>query len=318
MRLDFTTFGEGVIRLSVPAGQRIEAASRFDVGVSGAEALTAAALCRLGWRCGWHSALPDIPPGRLVAQYFRSHGVDLSSVIWRPEGRVSCYYVEFSHPPRPTMVYYDRKASCFANLTPEDIDWNKLLDTRHLHVSGLTVPLSRGTEEIISSALVRAKEKGVTTSFDVNYRQLLWSPEEARAKLTELLKGVDLLFLSRRDAANVFGCDGDAEEAISRLSEMTGARNIVMSLADDGVIGWDGAAFHREAARDVTIIDRIGAGDAMMAGILHGWFRGSLHQGLRYGTVMAALALSQDGNAVITDEAELERLLSADPIDIVR
>lgn len=318
MPLDFTTFGEGVIRLSVPAGQRIETASRFDVGISGAEGLTAAALSRLGWRCGWHSALPDIPPGRLVAQYFRSHGVDLSSVIWRSKGRVSSYYVEFAHPPRPTMVYYDRKDSCFTNLTPRDIDWDKFLDTKHIHLSGMTVPLSQGAKDIIVDALSRAREQGITTSFDVNYRQLLWSPAEALANLTDLVKGVDILFLSRRDADNVFGCDGDPKSVILRLSDMTGARNIVMSLSDEGVIGWDGETVQREDARNVTIIDRIGAGDAMMAGVLHGWFRGSLHQGLQYGAVMAALALSQNGNAVITDEAELEHLLSADPVDIVR
>ncbi|SVC62076.1 uncharacterized protein METZ01_LOCUS314930, partial [marine metagenome] len=61
-RFDLTTFGEGVLRLSVAAGQRIETATTFDVNVSGTEANIAGALSRLGWRCGWVSALPDTPP----------------------------------------------------------------------------------------------------------------------------------------------------------------------------------------------------------------------------------------------------------------
>lgn len=318
MRFDLTTFGEGGLRLSVPAGQRMETATRFDVDVSGTEANVAGALARLGWRCGWVSALPDTPPGRRVVQAQRAHGTDLSAVIWRPEGRVSSYYVEYAQPPRPVMIYYDRKDSCFTQLRPDDIDWDYLLDTRHLHLSGLTVPLSSGAAEIVVTALQRAKAAGVTTSFDVNFRQLLWTADDARKKLIDLARGVDVLFLGCRDAVKVFGCSGEPPEIIDTLAAMTGARNIVMSLSSDGVAGWDGTTLHQVAAHDVGIIDRIGAGDAMVAGILHGWLRGSLPKGLAYGSMMAALAMSQVGDAVITTEAELERLLTADPVDIVR
>ncbi len=318
MRFDFTTFGEGVIRLSVPAGQRIETTNKFDVDVSGTEANVASALARLGWRTGWVSALPDTPPGRRVEQCFRPHGVDLSGLIWRMEGRVSTYYVEYSKPPRPTTIYYDRKGSCFANLTPGDIDWDYLLDTRHLHVSGLAVPLSSGSREIISLALARAKERGITTSFDINYRHLLWSAEEARETLVPLLQGVDLLFLAKRDAAILFGCDGEVSEVVAGLSHLTGAGNIVVSLASEGVAGWDGTSIEYQKACDVEIIDRIGAGDAMISGVLHGWFGGSLFKGLRYGAMMAALAMSQNSEAVVTNKEELERLLATDPVDIFR
>ena len=318
MRFDLTTFGEGGLRLSVPAGQRIETAVRFDIDVSGTEANVAGALSRLGWRCGWVSALPDTPPGRRVIHAQRAHGTDLSAVVWRPEGRVSSYYVEYTQPPRPVMIYYDRKDSCFTQLRVDDIDWDYLLDTRHLHLSGLTVPLSEGASEIITTALARAKSAGITTSFDVNFRQLLWSAEEARGKLVDLASDVDVLFLGRRDAIKVFGCDGNPTDIVQALAAMTGARNVVMSLSSDGVIGWDGNTTHTAPARAVGIIDRIGAGDAMVAGILHGWFRGDLKQGLSYGVLMAALAMSQVGDTVVTTQAELDRLLTQDPVDIVR
>lgn len=318
MRFDFTTFGEGVLRLSVPPGERIERAKSFDVDVSGTEANVASALSRLGWRCGWVSALPDTPPGRRVEHCFRAHGVDLSGLIWREEGRVSSYYVEYSHPPRPTMVYYDRKDSCFTNLTPNDIDWDYLLDTRHLHISGLSVPLSDGVREIITLALSRAKEKGITTSFDMNYRKLLWDEKEAREHLVPLMNEIDVLFLARRDAMSVLGCEGDVDEIVGQVAQMTGAHNIVISISDDGVVGWDGSSVQHVKAREVGIVDRIGAGDAMTSGILHGWFDGSLFKGLRYGTMMAALAMSQSGEAVVTSRTELERLLTTDPIDIFR
>ena len=317
-RLDLTTFGEGGLRLSVPAGRRIETATAFDVDVSGTEANVAGALSRLGWKCGWVSALPDTPPGRRVLNACRNNGVDVSAVVMRTDGRVSCYYVEYAHPPRPVMIYYDRKDSCLARLHPDDIDWDYLLDTRHLHMSGLTVPLSANTEAVVSRALKRARRQGVSTSFDVNYRKLLWPAAEAGERLLPLLAAVDVLFCGRRDAEALFGCQGEPEEVAFALAERTRARNVVVSLSGDGVIGWDGSEMHREDARAVRIVDRIGAGDAMVAGVLHGWMKGSLAHGLRYGTAMAALALSQIGETVVTHESELESLLDGDAADIVR
>lgn len=317
-RFDVTTFGEAVIRLSVPAGQRMETASGFDIDVSGTEANVVGALSRLGWRCGWVSSLPESPLGRRVLNKFRGHGIDLSAVSWRPEGRIATYFVEFAHAPRPIRIYYDRKDSCFTRMQPEDIDWDYLLDARHLHLTGLSVPLGPWTGEIIERAITLAKGRGLTTSIDVNYRSLLWTTEEARARLVPLVGGVDLLMCSLRDAKSVFGCEGSAEGAALQLAGLTGAANIVLTLEREGVIAFDGSRLHREAASPVKIVDRIGAGDAMAAGVLHGWLQDSLQAGLRYGSVMAALALSQFGDAVVTHAGELERILGGSSTDIQR
>ena len=162
----------------------------------------------MGWRCGWVSALPKNPLGRRVQNKFRGHGIDLSAVVWQEEGRVGTYYVEFAEAPRPIKVVYDRKDSCFARMGPEDVDWDYLLDTRHLHLTGLTIPLSARAGQVIEQAVGRAKQAGITTSIDVNHRSLLWSAEEARERLLPLTDGIDLLFCSMRDVWTVFGCEG--------------------------------------------------------------------------------------------------------------
>ena len=317
-RFDVTTFGEGGLRLSVPKGERIERASRFDVHIAGAEANVTGALARLGWSCGWVSALPDTPAAHRVANEYRTAGLDLSAVVWRKEGRVSVYYVEYAEPPRPTRVWYDRKDSCCAALAPDAIDWDYLLDTRHVHMSGITLPLSPGCGDIVRQALARGRERGVSTSFDVNYRNLLWSPETARATTLPLLAHVDILFCRQRDAELVFGCRGAAEEALQQLADLTGVDTIVMSCAEDGLIARLAGAIHRVAARNVAIIDRIGAGDGMVAGVIHGWLQGDVVKGLDYGAVLAALAMSQHGDLVITSRDEVEALLAGDAGEIAR
>jgi len=309
-RFDVTTYGEGGLRLSVPVGSRIETTNVFEVDVSATEANVLGALSRLGWRCGWFSALPATAPGRRVAHAFRVAGIDLSAVHWREQGRIGCYYVEYAEPPRATTVLYDRKDTCFAQLPLADVDWGYLLDTRHIHLTGLTYPLSDNTAAIIPAIVSRAREAGVTLSFDVNHRSLLWSVAECRERLLPLFRHIDLLFCSRRDAANVFGCEGSPEQAATQLLELSGAAEVVMSLSDDGVLAAGAAGIQRHAAHPVKVVDRIGAGDALAAGVLHGWLKGDLSTGLRYGTAMAALAMSQRGDMVITHAQELDALIN--------
>ena len=313
-----TTFGEGIIRLSVPAGDRISRAKSFDVDAGGTEANVAAALAQLGWRTGWVSALPDTPVGWRVLNSFRHFGIDCSGVAMHETGRVSCYYAEFAHPPRSIQIIYDRENSCFTRFTPEQVDWNYLLDTSHLHLSGLTVPLSESASSIIAKAVAAAHSAGISTSLDINHRQLLWSAAEASAALLPLAQGVDVLFCSLRDAARVFGCEGDDEHVTKRVARLAGAKNTVITLGSRGAIAWNGTCVMRESAWNVRVIDRIGAGDAFAAGVICGWKEGSLRRGLRYGNLMAALTLTQLGDMVTTSRQEIEDLLSGPREDIVR
>jgi 2-dehydro-3-deoxygluconokinase len=318
-RFDVVTIGEGQLRYSVPSGHRLEHVSQFDVHACGAEANVAGLLARLGWRCGWLSSLPKTPLGRRVANEFKLSGLDLSAVVWLDTGRLATYYVEYSDPPRSTQVYYDRANTCFTNLTKGEIDWDYLTDARILHLSGLTVPLSAHLRDIALEAIRRAKAAGVLVSFDVNYRRRVWSCEQARETLLPILRDVDVLFCSRNDARVVFGIDGEPREIVEQVATLTAANFIVASLSHEGLIGWDGRGFYQQPACDVSIVDRIGAGDAMVAGVLHGFLQGDFFRGVRYGAITAALALSQFGDQVVTTREELEDLLTArGSVDIYR
>jgi 2-dehydro-3-deoxygluconokinase len=188
--------------------------------------------------------------------------------------------VEYAVPPRSTQVYYDRSNTCFANLTVDQIDWDYLLDTRLVHLSGLTVPLSPSVRAITIEAAKRAKARSIAVSFDLNYRQRMWTTAEARATLSPMLQDVTLLFCGRGDARQVFGLDGEPADIVQQLGELTSAQYIVTSLSSEGSIGWDRRAFYTEPAREVVILDRIGAGDAMVADVLHGWLQGDFAKAL--------------------------------------
>lgn len=317
-RFDVTTIGEGQLRYSVPPGQRLERATQLDVRVSCTEANVASLLARLGWHCGWITSLPMTPLGKRVANEFMLSGLDLSAVVWSDQYRLATYYVEYAVPPRATQVYFDRANTCFTNLTKAQMDWEYLLDTRMLHLSGLTVPLSPSLREIVLEAIRRARAKNIAISFDMNYRRRVWTPAQARDALLPILQDVTILFCSRGDARQVFGVAGEPRQVVQQLGELTNATHIVTSLSSDGLLGWDRQSFYHAPAREVVILDRIGAGDAMVGGVLHGWLQNDFAKAVRYGALTAALALSQYGDQVITTRAEVDALLDATSPDIER
>ena len=311
---DVTTLGEMMLRLSVPSGVRLETAAQLDAHPAGAEANLATLLARLGRRVRWAGALPANPLGRRCASHLRAAGVDEAAIVWdsAPTARLGTYYVEFGAPPRGIQVVYDRAYSSAARLGPDDVDWGKLLDTRLLHLTGITPALSPKCRALIEEAVRRARAAGVPLSFDINYRAKLWGTDEARAVLEPLVQGIELLSCGMGDAGRIFGCTGEPGEMAQALLDRTGAKHVLMSSGEEGARLWDGTQWLHRPARATTIIDRLGAGDALAAGVIHGWLDGDLATGLRYGVTLAALALSQHGDAVVTHRAELEALVAGE------
>ncbi len=309
MTFDITTFGEALLRLSVPQGVRLQAAAQLDVHPAGAETNIATLMARLGYQSAFHSILPNNPLGRLVGDHLRQAGVNLDGVIWDENGRMGTFFVEFAVPPRAIQVIYDRADSCVTRMTPDLIRWDQMLDTRLVHLTGITPAVSPTCAQTISAIMERARAANIPISFDINYRQKLWSEAAAREWLTPVIQGVDLLFCGQGDARRVFGIEGTPEQVVRALADLSSAKAVVVSLSNEGVIGWDGAHITQQPALPVEVIDRIGAGDALACGVLHGWFNGDLALGLRYGVTLAALALSQHGDAVVTNRAEVDALL---------
>lgn len=311
---DVTTFGEILLRLSVPAGQRLETATSLNLYPAGAEANVAGLLARLERKTCWVGALPKNPLGQLAVNHLRAAGVDPKGIIWRDGGRLGTYYVEFGEAPRGIQVTYDRAHSVATTLVPNGINWDLLMDSRLIHLTGITPALSDSCHKITLEILRIANLQKVPVSFDINYRRKLWSEAKARETLLPMIQGVEILFCSQIDAIRIFGCKGEMLEIAQAMTEVSHARNVVITLGEKGAILWDGKGTYHEPSLNTKIIDRLGAGDALAAGVIHGWLDGNKVAGLRHGVALAALALSQFGDMVITTKSEMVSLTDSGSI----
>ncbi len=323
-RFDVTTIGEGSLRLSVPAGDQLERATNLNLAISGTEGNVVGALGNLGWKTAWFSKLPKTALGKRVLNEYRLAAIDTSEVVWAENERLATVFVEYAVTPRLTNVVFDRNLSAFSQMTAQDVNWDYLLDTQLIHLTGITASLSDSLQTILTELVKRASQKGIKLSFDVNYREKLWSTEQAHKVLLPLVKASDLLFCSQADAEKVFGCTGSPEDKLLQLSKQTQAQHIVMSCGSEGVIAWDGQHVLSQPAKDVDIIDRIGAGDGLPAGVIHGYLktdfsgRKDFDVALEYGCTMAALAMSQFGELISCSAEHLDSYLKGPKNDISR
>jgi 2-dehydro-3-deoxygluconokinase len=325
-RFDLVSLGESMLRLSVPAGRRLKDARQLDLEVGGAESNVCVAMSQLTWRCGWVGRLPDTALGDIVLRVLRTDGVDVSAVKRVAGERIGTFYIEYASAPRSIQVIYDRADSAAAHMTAADVDWDYLLDTRVLHLTGITPALSASCYALVAEAIQRARAAGVTVSFDVNYRARLWSAAEAGERLRPLMAEADLLLCKGADAAQLFGCRGEPREVMTALKALTKAEVLYCTFGERGAALLDGDEFAAEPALPVQIVDRVGSGDAFAAGVLDAWLaagqgadlKAMRREGLRRGVALAAIALSQYGDRVLTNRAELEAVMAQERHDIVR
>lgn len=318
--------GETMIMFAPPGHERLEHSDDFRGLIGGAEANVAVGLVRLGIPAGWIGKLPDNALGRWVVNGTRRYGVDTSAVVWSTTGRVGTFFVEFGARPRPTRTIYDRAGSAATTLTVDELDWDYIGGAEWLHLTGITPALSETCRRAVPEIVRRARALDVKVSFDLNYRSKLWSPDAARAAWDEILPHVNLLITTREDAALLLGTPGETlhcdvaapEAALHRLFDAYTLDAAVITCGGEGSAAYDGQAVVSVPSWPLEPVNRLGAGDAFVAGLLYGLMKADLKTGLAYGNAMAALKFTVPQNLPLIDREDVERLLSGSHLRLVR
>ena len=312
MTYDLTTIGEGQIRLTCERGDRLATARSLRMTAAGSEANVSGLLSELGRSTAWATKLPKGELADRIALEYSAVGVDMRHVVLTDEGRVALYFLEPGEFPLPGKVTYDRQYTPFRSITPEDFDWDSLLDTRVVFLTGITAALTPETAAVVRYFADAACERGVVVALDVNFRSLLWSGEQARKVLEPIARRAAILFCSRSDARIVFGIEGEGVDVCHNLREEMGAPTVVSTDGRAGTYLSTARTDRVFEIKSVPVIDRPGAGDSFVAGTLHGWLDGDVERGIEMGTKVAQLALTHHGDLTHVRPGELLALHGSD------
>jgi 2-dehydro-3-deoxygluconokinase len=325
---ELITFGETMIRLSPPGYARLEQANSLDVNVGGSELNVAVAAQRLGLQTSYVTRLTRNPLGRMIENKAREHGVDTSNIAWTDDDRVGLYFVEFGASPRANSVTYDRSNSAIAKISKDETDWKEVLkNTKIFHTSGITPALSDSATRATIHAVGTAKKMGAKVSIDLNYRARLWSQEQARAVMTELVDQSDILITTEEDTKRVFGIEEDSYEDVARnLANTFGLEAVAITLRETpsvwrntwSAIVYANGQIHHAPKFDIEVVDRVGSGDSFAGGFLFGYLNGGPQEAVNYGVAISALKQTNPGDLVWATKQEVERVLQGGSLRILR
>ena len=324
MSARLVSLGEVMLRMSPPPFQRIRSARSFDVHVAGAQLNVAADFARLGGEGVFVSKLPANELGTLAYDACLSYGVDMQHVQRVEDARMGINYLEFSPSPRAPIAIFDRKGSAASTMRAEDFDWQAVLTGAQVaHTDGIVPGLSDGCREATLAYLQTARALGIKTTFDVNYREHLWTEARAKACWEMLLPLADIVVTNRGVSEAVFGYTGSDKDIARAYQDRFGCELVCLTHREMFGLergAWSSKALHNgemiEGRRyEFEIIDRYGTGDAYLAGLVYAYLEHDAAYALSFGNATCALAHTTEGDVISFTAQEVLPLLG-DQIDL--
>jgi len=303
--LDFLSLGALVHRLD-PGIVPFRKATECRIHVSGGEFNCAANLSdcfRL--QAGIASAMVDYPIGDLIAERVRAMGVKPFYKRFKHNGgngpNMATVFSDQGFGVRAPVVFYNRSNEAAAQLKAGDFNWAEMFagGIRWFHSGGIFASLSETTGDLIVEGMKAAKAAGAVTSFDLNYREKLWSiwggQAKAVATLARIVENVDVLVGNEEDLQKGLGIPGPEVAAKSKLDPtaffgMIGqvvkkhpnVKVVATTLREVhstnrhswGAVAWVNGKSHVSPTCELDVHDRVGGGDGFAAGLFYGMLAG--------------------------------------------
>jgi 2-dehydro-3-deoxygluconokinase len=315
-------FGEIMLRLTPPNNMRIAQTTSYDAQYGGSEANVAVSLAQFGAPAAYATRIPKNDVGQAALNELRKYGVDTTPSVFGGD-RIGVYYLEMGAGARGSKVIYDRANSGMATLKKRVIDWKKVFKgATWFHWSGITPAISQSAADATLEAIETAKKMGLTVSCDLNHRANLWQYGKHPSKIMpDLLRGCDVMLgdgdtidlyfnLKGKDYTEVFN---KTFEAFPNLKYIAMTARKAYHASHNAYKGFlhNGTALFESKEYDIPdILDRIGGGDAFMAGLVFKLYQNEPPQlAIEFATAAATLKHYVHGDFNLSSVQEVESLM---------
>ncbi len=259
---------------------------------SGAPAIFADQVARLGHSVGFIGAVGADDFGKCILDRFRADGVDTNRVA-EVEGIATgvAFVTYFANGSRKFIFHMGNSAA--RELPMPDADY--FVGARWLHIAGSSLAAGGRLREACYEAARLAYEAGVQVSFDPNLRPELLGGEEAlRGICAPVLEVATLVLPSGEEAEILTGAEG-ADAACQALLA-GGARYVGLKRGAAGCTVFTAEATMPVPGFEVEAVDPTGAGDCFDAGFVVGLAEAlPLYEVGRLANACGALAATEKG-----------------------
>lgn len=316
--MDVITLGESMVLFTPDTMGLMRYSPKFTRRVAGAESNVAIGLSRLGHKVGWISKVGKDEFGKTILSFVRGEGVDTSYVLEDESHPTGIFFKEYTNPSN-VQIYYYRKHSAASYMRPEELNKEYIINSKYLHITGITPALSPDCYSTVMRAIEIAKSHGVKVSFDPNLRKKLWSEKQAKKILLEIASKADIVMPSVTEAQFLLGTKDVHKQGELLINK--GASIIVIKDSIKGTFYFTNEKKGFIPNFSVDEVDPVGAGDAFAAGFLSGLLnKFSIKKAVEKGNAMGALAVTVSGDVEgLPEEKQLEQFIyNSNVDDIIR
>ncbi|EKE70495.1 bifunctional 5-dehydro-2-deoxygluconokinase/5-dehydro-2-deoxyphosphogluconate aldolase [Celeribacter baekdonensis] len=311
-KLDVITIGRaGVDLYGSQIGGRLEDMGSFDKYIGGSPTNIACGTARLGLKSGLITRVGDEHMGRFIREELERHGVSTQGVKTDSERLTALVILGIRDETQFPLIFYRENCADMA-LCEEDIDEAFIASARSVLATGTHLSHPR-TKAAVIKALKLARQYGLKTALDIDYRPNLWGlaghgdgesrfveSAEVTAKLMETLHYFDLI-VGTEEEFHIAGGSTDTIKALRAVRKVSKA-TLVCKRGADGAVAFDGDI--PDSLDDgqtgpgfpIEVFNVLGAGDGFFSGLLKGWLDGEdWSTTLKYANACGAFAVSRHG-----------------------
>ena len=318
-------YGEIMMRLTPQNLASLEDANTLDLCYGGTESNVLVALSHLGDETSFLTKLPDNQLGEAVTRHLLRHQVGVSDIVYGGS-MLGIYFMEQGFSSRPSSVIYHRKAAVINTLSINDFDYDKVFNgASWFHVTGISLAISEASKLVAIKLCQEAKKRNITVSFDFNYRATLWSLDEAKDAYKEIMEYVDICFGNSFDLTNFMDISDNSIKTFLKQYNVKYLIHTTRNIIDANTQELSGHLYsadlelHTEA-KGFEVLDRIGGGDAFVAGIIHVLNKdiNNLSDALSLGIDLGILKHLVSGDVLGLSGREINKWLNNSKKDVIR
>jgi sugar/nucleoside kinase (ribokinase family) len=189
-------------------------------------------------------------------------------------------------------------------LAKEDIALQDMRETKWFYLAPLSGKLCDHFEDIVNFA----KENNIKVAVNPGICQL----SLPKAKLKNIFKKIDILFLNKEEASFLTKTPFKKEKLIFKKLDKLCPGIAVMTKGKEGVVVSDGEFIYSAKALKTEVADTVGAGDSFGSGFISGFIKenGNIEYAIQLAMANSARCLSKMGakNGLLKNGEEFEKV----------
>ncbi|MFK8075543.1 MAG: 5-dehydro-2-deoxygluconokinase [Granulosicoccus sp.] len=310
--IDLVCLGRaGVDLYADQIGARLEDVSSLSKYIGGSSTNIACCSSRMGLSTALITRVGNEHMGQFIREQLQREGVDTRNVLTDPDRLTALVVLGIKDQDTFPLIFYRENCADMA-ISVDDLDAELISNAKALLITGTHF----STESIYKTskaALAIARNAGVKTAIDIDYRPVLWGltskgdgetrfiANDAVSKhLQGILSEFDLI-VGTEEEIHIAGGSTDTSTALKTIREISSGV-IVLKRGPFGATVFDGPI--PDSIDDgitvkgvqVEVLNVLGAGDAFVSGFLRGWLSNEgYEQALRYANACGALVVSRHG-----------------------